>query len=91
MIQYKMLPDVINEMEKFYAELQKLNGNKSDKESLVDEKIGNELALVYSQLMCELYNETSKGFCEGCLHDYPSQRHHDCIMMPLEERIDFLF
>jgi len=41
--------------------------------------------------MTVMYHETTKKYCEGCSHEYPSQRDHVCLMMPLEERIDLLF
>ena len=41
--------------------------------------------------MVGYYFEASKNFCEGCVHDYPSQRDHDCLMMPVQERIELLF
>ena len=41
--------------------------------------------------MIARYSDISKEHCEGCGYNAPSQRHHDCILIPLKDRIEILF
>ena len=49
------------------------------------------MAELYAKSMVARYSDASRESCEGCACEAPSQRHHDCIMMPLQDRINILF
>ena len=49
------------------------------------------LTELYAKLMIARYSDISKEHCEGCGYNAPSQRHHDCILIPLKDRIEILF
>ena len=41
--------------------------------------------------MIARYLDISKEHYEGCGYNVPSERHHDCILIPLKDRIEILF
>ena len=101
-IHYNIIPTMLKQMHKLYMDLCVENGiikpNEEDK-LIVDEwdldapqsKFRKVLAELYAKSMAARYSVTSKEYCEGCDYDAPSQRHHDCLMMPLQDRIEILF
>ena len=44
-----------------------------------------------TKVLAELYAKLSKDHCERCGYNASSQRHHDCILIPLKDRIEILF
>ena len=70
---------------------------KKEEKLIVDEweldspqsKLRKVLAELYAKSMIARYSDTSKQFCEGCDYDAPSQRHHDCLMMPLQDLLKY--
>ena len=44
-----------------------------------------------TKVLAELYAKLSKEHCEGCGYNAPSQRHHDCILITLKDRIEIVF
>ena len=101
MIHYNFIPTLLKQMHKLYMDLCVENGIIKLKEEklIVDEwdldapqsKFRKVLAELYAKSMVVRYSDTSKEHCEGCDYDAPSQRHHDCLMMPLQDRIEILF
>ena len=104
-IHYKNVPLAVEHLQKCYAEI--VSGNVSleaEEKSIAEEtslsskednmEIGlykKNLAMIYSQMMNNLFFRTSNKFCEGCEMDYPSQRDHDCLTMSVQDRIEMLF
>ena len=99
---FNIIPTMLKQMHKLYMDLCVENGiikpNEEDK-LIVDEwdldapqsKFRKVLAELYAKSMAARYSDTSKEYCGGCDYDAPSQRHHDCLMMPLQDRIEILF
>ena len=99
---FNIIPTMLKQMHKLYMDLCVENGiikpNEEDK-LIVDEwdldapqsKFRKVLAELYAKSMAARYSDTSKEYCDGCDYDAPSQRHHDCLMMPLQDRIEILF
>ena len=63
------------------------DGNLDSPES----KFWKVLAELYAKSMIARYSDISKEHCEGCGYNAPSQRHHDCILISLKDRIEILF
>ena len=97
MLHYKHIPLIVKEMQKCYTELLfenestwKKNGDTSEmkeQKTLYTERLSE----VYCQLMDVIYPEASNKFCEGCEMNYLSQNDHDCMRMPIDERVNLLF
>ena len=72
---------------------------KKEEKLIVDEweldspqsKLRKVLAELYAKSMIARYSDISKEHCEGCGYNAPSQRHHDCILISLKDRIEILF
>ena len=102
LVHYKYIPHMIQEMQKLYTNLCRENGFKNPKGAdklIIDEweldssqsKLRKVLAELYAKTMVARFSDASRENCEGCACDAPSQRHHDCIMMSIQDRIDILF
>ena len=102
MIHYNFIPTLLKQMHKLYLDLcveNEIIKLKKEEKLIVDEweldspqsKLRKVLAELYAKSMIAPYSDTSKQFCEGCDYDAPSQKHHDCLMMPLQDRIEILF
>ena len=102
LIHYNLIPTMLEQLYKLYFDLCVKNGiikSEKDGKLIVDEwdldvphsKFRRVLADFYAKSMVARYSDTSKEQCEGCEYDAPSQRHHDCLMMPLQNRIEILF
>ena len=101
-VHYKNIPHMLQEMQKLYTNLCRENGFDKPKEVeklIIDEceldspqsKLRKVVAELYAKSMVTHYLDASRENCEGCGFEASSQRHHDCIMMPLQDRIDILF
>ena len=102
LVHYKYIPHMLQEMQKLYTNLCMENGfnnSKGAEKLIIDEweldstqsKLRKILAELYAKSMVAPYSDSSRENCEGCACEAPSQRHHDCIMMPLQDRIIILF
>ena len=101
MIHYKHIPHIVSEMQGFYVDLLMENDESVTEETTnppTEKKKEKQILLykenvsvIYSQLMHSAFKESSSKFCEGCELRYPSQKDHDCLMMPVDERVDLLF
>ena len=82
----------MKEMQGIYENL--IKDDKKDSEVLEEmakKLYREEFSLIYTKTMQGLYYVESKNFFEGCVHEYPSQRDHDCLTIPVEERVELLF
>ena len=102
LVHYKYIPHMLQEMQKLYTNFCRENGfnnSKGAEKLIIDEweldspqsKLREVLAELYAKSMVARYLDTSRENCEGCACDASSQRHHDCIMIPLQDRINILF
>ena len=71
----------------FIKPIEEEDGNLDSPES----KFWKVLAELYAKLIIVRFSDISKEDCEGCGYNAPSQRHHDCILIPLKDRIEILF
>ena len=101
-VHYKYIPTMLKQIHKLYLDLCIENGIiklKKEEKLIIDEweldspqsKLRKVLAELYAKSMVARYSIVSRENCEGCACEAPSQRHHDCIMMPLQDRIIILF
>ena len=102
LVHYKYIPHMLQEMQKLYTNLCTENGfnnSKGAEKLIIDEweldspqsKLRKVLAELYAKSMVAPYSDSSRENCEGCACEAPGQRHHDCIMMLLQDRIIISF
>uniref|UniRef100_A0A7M5VB23 Uncharacterized protein n=1 Tax=Clytia hemisphaerica TaxID=252671 RepID=A0A7M5VB23_9CNID len=51
----------------------------------------HEMIPIYASLLLSWFYGCSQEECEGCRESYPSQRDHECMMMDVTERIEYIF
>ena len=101
-IHYNIIPTMLKQMHKLYLDLCVENGifkPKKEDKLIIDEweldspqsKLRKVLAELYAKSMVVRYSDASRENCEGCACEATSQRHNDCIMMSLQDRINILF